>query len=640
MKPLLLITLIGCIAYTSAAGVYQQRFTEQYNKIKSKSNGYFSSKGVPYHSVETLVVEAPDYGHETTSEAYSYWIWMEAVQGAITGNYSAFNEAWKNMEQYIIPKLQQGSDSYKPEKPATYVAELDAPNNYPSLVDSSVPVGQDPLCSELESAYNTKDIYAMHWLLDVDNIYGFGVTQGQCETGPGTSRAPSFINTFQRGPMESVWRTVPQPTCDSFKFGGTNGFLDLFTKDNNYAHQWKYTAAPDADARAIQAAYWASIWANAKGKKSQITSTLSKAGKLGDYLRYSLYDKYFKKIGNCVNAKSCPGGSGKESAHYLLAWYFSWGGSYNAQYGWGYRIGDGTAHFGYQNPLTAWVLSQNNDIHPKGSTAREDWKNSLQRQLEFYKWLQTSEGAFAGGATNSWKGRYDSPPSNVTANTFHGMFYEWEPVYHDPPSNRWFGMQSWSADRLAQYYYVTGDSKAKALLDKWVSWVVNHIKVNGSSFSIPANLEWSGVPPNVHVKISSYGQDIGAASATARTLAYYAAKTKNSSVKTKAKQLMDAIWAHADSLGVSVEEEVDAYKQFKEKVYVPSGWRGKYPYGDTIDSSATFIGIRSFFKKDPNWKKVETFLNGGQVPKFKFHRFWAQTDIAITMGTYALLFNE
>lgn len=640
MKLLLAVTLLGCVAAINAAGVYTQRFQEQYGKIKNHGNGYFSSKNVPYHAVETIVVEAPDWGHETTSEAYSYWIWLEAVHGAVSGDFGPFNQAWQNMEEYIIPKLQEGADNYKPDHPATFVAELDMPNNYPSLVDSSIPVGKDPLADELKSAYGNSNMYSMHWLLDVDNTYGFGVTQGQCESGPGTQHAPSFINTFQRGPMESVWRTIPQPTCDSFKFGGKNGFLDLFTKDNNYAHQWKYTAAPDADARAVQAAYWASVWAKAKGKSGEISGTLSKAGKMGDYLRYSLYDKYFKKIGNCVSAQSCPGGSGKESAHYLFSWYFSWGGSYNAQYGWGYRIGDGTAHFGYQNPLAAWVLANDGQISPKGSSAKEDWKNSLDRQLEFYKWLQSPEGAFAGGATNSWLGRYAAPPSNLTGNTFHGMFYEWEPVYHDPPSNRWFGMQAWSTDRLAQYYYVTGDSRAKALLDKWVGWVLKNIHVSGSDFKIPMNLEWSGVPPNTHVRISSEGQDIGAAAATARTLAYYAAKSNNANAKNVAKQLLDGIWAHKDNLGVSVEETADTFKQFKEKVYVPSGWRGKYPYGDTIDSSATFLGIRSFYKKDPNWSKVQSYLNGGPAPKFRYHRFWAQCDVAIANAVFGLLFNE
>ncbi|MER5837819.1 glycoside hydrolase family 48 protein, partial [Streptomyces sp. NPDC002130] len=31
------------------------------------------------------------------------------------------------------------------------------------------------------------------------------------------------MNTFQRGAQESVWETVPQPTCDAFKYGGKNG---------------------------------------------------------------------------------------------------------------------------------------------------------------------------------------------------------------------------------------------------------------------------------------------------------------------------------------------------------------------------------------------------------------------------------
>ena len=44
---------------------------------------------------------------------------------------------------------------------------------------------------------------------------------------------PSYINTFQRGPQESVWETVPQPTCDTFKYGGKNGYLDLFTGDSS-----------------------------------------------------------------------------------------------------------------------------------------------------------------------------------------------------------------------------------------------------------------------------------------------------------------------------------------------------------------------------------------------------------------------
>jgi len=651
MKISLFFLLVGCVAHIRGAGVYTQRFLQQYNKIHNESNGYFSKEGIPYHSIETLMVEAPDHGHQTTSEAYSYYIWLEAMYGGIKGDFSSFNKAWETMEKYIIPGHQdQPTNSfYQAQKPATFAPEMDKPDDYPSPMDQGVPVGHDPLADELASAYGSKDIYGMHWLQDVDNVYGFGNAPGTCEGGPGTS-GPSNINTYQRGPQESVWRTIPQPTCDSFKYGGKNGFLDLFVKDNNYAKQWKFTAAPDADARAIQGAFWAAQWAKKAGKTSEITQTLEKAGKLGDYLRYALFDKYFKKIGQCFS-KNCAAGSGKDSAHYLLSWYYAWGGALDTNGGWAWRIGDGSAHFGYQNPLAAYALANEASMKPKSSSAVDDWKKSLERQIEFYEYLQTAEGAFAGGATNTWNGRYDSPPSNLTSNTFYGMVYDWEPVYHDPPSNQWYGMQGWSIDRLAQYYYVTGDSKAKALLDKWVAWVLKETKFNGDKYTVPSTLEWNGVPnsfsgsasanTNLHVKVVDYTSDVGVAAATARTLSYYAAKSGNTEAKSAAKKILDGMWKdYQTTHGVADKEVRKDYSRFNEKVYVPSGWTGKMPNGDVIDSSATFIKIRSFYKKDKDWHKVEAYLNGGAAPEFTYHRFWQQADVALAQGAYGILFNE
>ncbi|MEV7979981.1 glycoside hydrolase family 48 protein, partial [Streptomyces sp. NPDC086519] len=207
----------------AAQKAYDARFLDLYGKITSPANGYFSPDGIPYHSVETLIVEAPDQGHETTSEAYSYLLWLQAMYGKVTGDWSKFNGAWALMEKYMIPTHadQPANSFYNASKPATYAPEADTPNEYPTKLDQSVPVGSDPLAGELKSTYNTDDIYGMHWLEDVDNVYGFGDTPGgTCEGGP-TAKGPSYINTFQRGPQESVWETVPQPTCDAFKYGGT-----------------------------------------------------------------------------------------------------------------------------------------------------------------------------------------------------------------------------------------------------------------------------------------------------------------------------------------------------------------------------------------------------------------------------------
>ncbi|MFF0792998.1 glycoside hydrolase family 48 protein [Streptomyces spiralis] len=633
----------------AASKAYDARFLDLYGKITNPANGYFSPEGIPYHSVETLIVEAPDYGHETTSEAYSYLLWLQAMYGKVTGDWSKFNNAWGIMEKYMIPTHadQPTNSFYNASKPATYAPEEDTPDQYPAKLDTSVSVGSDPIAGELKSAYGTDDVYGMHWIQDVDNVYGYGNEPGKCEAGP-TATGPSYINTFQRGPQESVWETVPQPTCDSFKYGGKNGYLDLFTGDSSYAKQWKYTDAPDADARAVQAAYWADVWAKQQGKGGDVSATVTKAAKMGDYLRYAMYDKYFKKIGNCVGASACPAGTGKDASHYLLSWYYAWGGATDTSAGWAWRIGSSHVHGGYQNPLAAYALSSYADLKPKSATGATDWSTSLQRQLEFYQWLQSSEGAIAGGATNSWQGRYATPPSGTP--TFYGMYYDEAPVYHDPPSNQWFGFQAWSMERVAEYYQQTGDTKAKAVLDKWVKWALSQTTVNpDGTFRIPSTLQWSGKPDtwtpsspgsnsSLHVTVADYTNDVGVAAAYAKTLTYYGARSGDAQAKSTAKALLDGMWNNdQDSLGVAVQETRTDYSRFGDSVYVPSGWTGTMPNGDKIDSSSTFSSIRSFYKNDPAWSKIESYLKGGAAPTFTYHRFWAQADIALAMGSYAEL---
>ena len=63
---------LGQYEYTKKTGnEYADRFIALWNDIHAAKNRYFSPEGVPYHAVETLLVEAPDYGHETTSEAFT-----------------------------------------------------------------------------------------------------------------------------------------------------------------------------------------------------------------------------------------------------------------------------------------------------------------------------------------------------------------------------------------------------------------------------------------------------------------------------------------------------------------------------------------------------------------------------------------
>ena len=221
---------------------------------------------------------------------------------------------------------QPSNGAYNAAQPATYAAEYDTPDHYPSRLRFDLPVGRDPLADELSRTYRTANIYGMHWLLDVDNWYGYG------RRGDGTGR-PSFINTFQRGPMESVWVTVPQPSWEAFRCGGRNGFLDLFTGDNNYSRQWRYTNAPDADARAVRRCSGPTMGGPAEQGRADVT--VNKAARLGDYLRYAMFDKYFMKPG-CHR----PGENPRQRLRQRplpLSWYYAWGGAIDG--GWAWRIG-------------------------------------------------------------------------------------------------------------------------------------------------------------------------------------------------------------------------------------------------------------------------------------------------------------
>ena len=270
----------------SADTINKTRFLTMYNQIKSPSSGYFSPEGIPYHSIETLISEAPDYGHMTTSEAYSYWLWLETLYGYYTQDWTKLEQAWDSMEKYIIPinegdgKEEQPTMSYyNPNSPATYAAEKPYPDQYPSPLNGQYAAGKDPLDAELKSTYGNNQTYLMHWLVDVDNWYGYGNLLNPSHTA-------TYVNTFQRGEQESVWEAVPHPSQDDKTFGKANeGFMSLFTKETQLpAKQWRDTNATDADARPVQVLYWA----KELGDNNQ--AYINKAKKMGDYLRYGMYD--------------------------------------------------------------------------------------------------------------------------------------------------------------------------------------------------------------------------------------------------------------------------------------------------------------------------------------------------------------
>jgi len=107
------------------------------------------------------------------------------------------------------------------------------------------------------------------------------------------------------------------------------------------------------------------------------------------------------------------------------------------------------------------------------------------------------------------------------------------------------------------------------------------------------------------------------------------------------------VWENQrDEQGVSSLEKREDYKRFDDVyvaggngLYIPPGWTGKMPNGDVISAGKSFLDIRSFYKNDPEWGKVQAYLDGGAVPEFRYHRFWAQTAIATALADYDRFFE-
>ena len=764
---------------------YAARFMSLYDDVITNGvqNGYMSSTstvsgglGVPYHSVETLCIEAPDYGHETTSEALSYLVWTAAMRdnivnkankGEITvkGTKDASTEsvgdtakAWKTMEATLIPDAQSGI-MQRNELSATYSDEWEQIELYPTDMATGCNA-KNPIHQYFTSAYGSdKGLYLMHWLADVDDWYGFGSGTSSQYKQQNVSGSFTMINTFQRGEQESCWETIPHACVEELKFGiqsgqegstRIGGMKGFFNTEEKVAPQYSYTNAPDAEDRAIQAVYAANRWGvadqsvDSKWGGSQKLDVL--AAKMGDETRNNMFDKYYRSIG-ATDKWATDSTNGQ---YYLMNWYTSWGGALDG--GWAWQIGCSHAHEFYQNPLAAYALAYDTNLssNMKAQGAVEDFKKSFQTQMEYYLWLLSNDGVIAGGSTNSVNGRYEDHSKNVSGTSeFNKMVYVEHPVYADPGSNHWIGNQVWAVQRLAELYYVVktqGDASGitvggmdlttalETILDKWTGWFLDNsilgkasgtitfedyyekyhekdgtgktkfeipdlstVTDDGTSFSIPSSLIWSGEPnswtgtyqenTNLKATIVGYGDgDLGCVSSLANTLIYYAAGrgisasdlatgeasykanrgTKSTDMKDRAaqslylaKELLDREWnKYRDDIGLGVSDHnTNLTRLWETKLVLPNGQRangqgkvlakgdysGKMPNGDLIQDGVAFVDIRSNYKSDPMYQEAEKYYKqDGNTDGYYFtlHRFWHAGDIMMALGTMSEVYPD
>lgn len=694
---------------------YLERFDIMYAALKAPASGYYGppsggkARTIPYHCPEGLIAEAPDHGHESVSETASFMIGLEAWQGILHNDWTGYQAGWATIEASFIPSAaNQPIGTYTNAHPADYLPEGDTPQAYPTNSDPLAPVGVDPLYQELTDTYGTKSMYLMHWLVDVDGVFGF-------KNGDGATQAV-FINNFQRGLQESTFETVTFCCWEDWTNGGGQfGYLPIFAQGSDlypeaaypYAKQWRYTCAPDAEGRALQ---WA-FYADKAAPSSATVAGAAKAKKMGDYLRYALFDKYFREIGNYEVGATWT--APYKSCHYLTSWYVSWGGEAPAtgQTGsWSFRIGSSESHQGYQTPNIAYRMATGGGGYaPQSPSAGDNWLGAMYRQIEMMRWLQTEKGPLAGGVSNSWHGRYETPTDGREAAKFYGMFYTYAPVWHDPPSNNWFGFNAWSMQRVADLFIEVSNKtttlavqirpNVEILLDRWIGWVLGNVILNADgTFTLPDTLNWTSqtpipgktttapnlegvyeylpslnwdgtgsyadfwrqdsVPnPNLDFSVVATGSDLGVASSLALTLILYAQAKRNMSkfttalvpyptkkpedAFTLARELLDRIWTlYKGSIGITKPEQRGDYNRYDDPIYIPPSYVGTMPNGDQINSSSTFISIRSFMQNDPMWPAIQAHLDGGPAPTFSYHRYWANAEYAMACGAMHKYFSD
>lgn len=718
-------------AGSSSESPFLSRFNAIYDLIHNQSNGYFgpptgaAARKIPYHSLETVIVEAPDWGHESVSETASFYMKLEAWKTALSGQTAGYAASWDCVENYFIPSAQgQPWDEYPGNPAASYAPDVTNITFTPAPLvpyggggwfdpdgtfHEGIKPGNDVLHTELTAAYGTKNVYLMHWLYDVDGIYGFKNAAG------GTTMVP--INNFQRGPVEDGWATITHPCWDDYNNSGhpTYGWQPLYNRcrplyddavigpNGTFSSQWNYSVAPDAESRCIQAAWIASKMSTGVN----VAAFDTKAKKMADYMQYALFDKYFRG--------PLPSNAGNDSdgCHYLLSWGAGFGGGMPASdhdsY-WGFRIGNSEIHFGYNCVDVAYMCQTGKAFKPSTPSSGNRYAVSVSRQLELIRWLQSPEGAIAGGVTSNYQGVYGIPDDGRQNATFYGLYYNYSPSWHNPPSNNWSGYQVWGVERVSHLFTIVAESTVQAdkdlanncavILDRWVNWAWELFLIDDAGvITMPTGLRWvensasagtatkpntegtyeylptlkwdssgdyaafwsaSSVPnPNLHCAISDTGLDLGVAAGFVQILVQYCYAKKiitggltgvipngtatYQQVLDRAIAFLDSMWNnYQDAKGFGVVEPMAATTRMNDVLWIPPQFgTGHMPDGSVLkNGETTFLSMRQFYKTTDIWPQIQSYLNGGAVPTQKYHRFWAQVDVACSYAMLEKFFPE
>lgn len=218
---------------------------------------------------------------------------------------------------------------------------------------------------------------------------------------------------------------------------------------------------------------------------------------------------------------TCLNGTVNKTSRYPNTMIFGryWGA--NLREGWGWKAENTEIYAGYQDPAI-WQMMGETKI------AQDVVK-------------------FLGDAQDEFAKRYGEAGLFMPVWSDKAGGWGWE---GPDPNTDWMGFQYRAFAHLATYYYLTGDSKSKQILDKFYAWVKKHWQQNGSNVAIPLKIRRN----SASVSSSIFSPDMHGL--LAQGLVLMAAKSGDAKYKTDAQKLLDdMVLNHQDSTGGFVNAE-------------------------------------------------------------------------------------
>jgi len=485
---------------------------------------------------------------------------------------------------------------------------------------------QDTLYKSLNEYYQTWSIYLPHYKIDTDNWNMYF----------SKSNEKRFINTYKNNNKDSIWSSLTYPSLINSK-----DFVNPYVKaDSPEMKQWEYISDSKYVSKIIETIYWAYCWSNEQKKRKFMDTILKKVLRMSDYMLYFINSNESLQEFN-VESKD-------DDLNYLVSRYFSWKGDIHGKW-LTKKVSSNIIGIGSQNPLVAYILSNIKEFKSDNEDIILKWKKTYKRQIEFIRWLQSSEGAIVGNAI------YIS--SSIEINkvpTFYNLVFS---NNSNEEENNLFSTQCFVFESIAELYYITKDKDIETILFKWLDWVLTVFHLTSDrSFRIPNRLSFEGQPekwiPNTKIKdhknkhlnviVEDFNNDLGVAASLSKILLWVGKKINNEDYLTLGREILERQEIlNKDEDGYATEEKFYQYRLFNKKLPIQKDFKGVYGRSTKINDKSSFLSIRPYYKRDKNWKKIQTFLDKGTpVPKFRYHRFWEQCEILSAQGLYSLLYTK